>query len=134
MSYIEQNFKTVEDWEANFQMLKQKRRELKKLPDQQKVDCFSINIIPFKGGIDDIFRRLEGALVDTLKDSIEQDSIQVQQFISNGLRKLNSNPQSMEEIEQMHQDAIQISGEKEDIVGIFSQCEKKNLMIKQMVG
>jgi hypothetical protein len=32
-SYIEQNFKTVDDWETNFQMLKSKRKELKKLPD-----------------------------------------------------------------------------------------------------
>ncbi len=30
----------------------------------------------------------------------------------------------------MHLDAVQIQVEKEDIVKIFDQCEKKNLMIK----
>lgn len=65
-SHIEQNFTTVQDWEDNFQMLKGKRKELKKLPDSQKVDCINVNLVPFKGGVEDIFRRLSDALVETL--------------------------------------------------------------------
>lgn len=34
----------------------------------------------------------------------------------------------------MHQDALQIQVAKEDTVRIFEQCEKKNLMIKQITG
>jgi hypothetical protein len=30
----------------------------------------------------------------------------------------------------MHADAMQIQVEKDDIVKLFEQCEKKNLMIK----
>jgi ElaB/YqjD/DUF883 family membrane-anchored ribosome-binding protein len=58
----------------------------------------------------------------------------VYRFIRAGLDKLNSNPQSVEEIERMHQDAMQIQGDKDDIVKAFEQCEKKNLMIKQITG
>ena len=47
-------------------MLRQKRKELKKLPDSFKIDCISINIVPFKAGIDELFRRMEDALVETL--------------------------------------------------------------------
>lgn len=83
-------------------MIKQKRRELKKLPDSQKVDCININLIPFKGGIEDIFRRLSDALVETLQVSIEKDSEEVYKFVKAGLEQLNSNPQSVEEIEKMH--------------------------------
>ena len=133
-SYIEQNFKTVDDWENNFQMLKQKRKELKKLPDSVKVDCITVNLVPFKGGVEDIFKRLSDALVETLQTSIEKDAEEVFKFIKAGLDKLNSNPQSVEEIEKMHSDAMQIQGEKEDTVKLFEQCEKKNLMIKQITG
>ena len=35
-------------------MLKQKRIELKKLPDTKKIHCIVINIVPFKGGIEEI--------------------------------------------------------------------------------
>lgn len=47
-------------------MLKQKRRDLKKLPDSMKVDCISVNIVPFKAGVEDIFKKLSDALVETL--------------------------------------------------------------------
>jgi hypothetical protein len=58
--------------------------------------------VPFKGGIEDIFRKLSDALVETLQYSIERDSDEVLKFIKNGQQKLNSNPQSVEEIEKMH--------------------------------
>lgn len=98
------------------------------------MDCITVNIIPFKAGIEDIFKRLSDALVETLQTSIEKDSEEVQKFVKMGLEKLNSNPQSVEEIEKMHQDAMQIQVEKDDIVKLFDQCAKKNLMIKQIAG
>jgi dynein heavy chain 2, cytosolic len=91
-AYIEQNFKTVDDWENNFQMLKAKRKELKKLPDSVKVDCINVNLVPFKSGVEDIFKRLSDALVETLQTSIEKDAEEVFKFIKAGLAKLNSNP------------------------------------------
>ena len=87
-------------------MLKVKRRELKKLPDSVKVDCINVNLVPFKAGIEDIFKKLSDALVETLQTSIEKDSELVFRFIKTGLEKLNSNPQSVEEIEKMHSDAV----------------------------
>ena len=101
-------------------MLKQKRKELKKLPDSQKVDCINVNLVPFKAGVEEIFKRLSDALVETLQTSIEKDSEEVHKFIKAGLEKLNSNPQSVEEIEKMHADAMTIQVEKEDIVKIFA--------------
>ena len=114
--HIEQHFDSVQDWVDNFEMLRQKRRELKKLPDSTKVDCVTVNLVPFKSGIDSLFRQLQDALVDTLEDSIERDSEIVRDFIQKGLEKLNSNPQSVEEIEQMHNDAIELGVERESIV------------------
>ena len=55
-------------------MLRQKRKELKKLPDSTRVDCIAINLLPFKNGIEDLYRRLSDALVDSLQESIEKDN------------------------------------------------------------
>jgi hypothetical protein len=115
-------------------MLRQKRKELKKLPDSFKVDCINVNIVPLKAGIEDLFRRMTDALVETLQESIERDSDLVHSFIRKGLEKLSKNPKSVEEIEQMHNDAMQIGVEKGSIVKIFSGCELKSKMIKQMTG
>lgn len=115
-------------------MLKQKRKELKKLPDSQKVDCITVNLVPFKAGVEDIFKRLSDALVETLQTSIERDAEDVFRFIKAGLDKLNSNPQSVEEIDRMHSDALVIQQEKDAVVKVFEGCELKNKMIKQMTG
>ena len=80
-------------------MLRQKRKELKKLPDSTKLDCINVSLVPFKSGIEELFRRLEDALVETLQESIEKDSDVVHVFIKKGLEKLNSAPKSVEEIE-----------------------------------
>jgi len=77
-SHIEENFKSVEDWETNFDLLKQKRIELKKLPDTRKIDCVTTNIVPFKSGIEDVFKKLSEALVETLQNSIDKDATDVE--------------------------------------------------------
>ena len=45
-------------------------------------------------------------MTETSEDSIEKDIEIVRQFIEKGLTQLNANPQSVEEIEQMHNDAV----------------------------
>mmetsp|Transcript_2567 Transcript_2567/g.3207 ORF Transcript_2567/g.3207 Transcript_2567/m.3207 type:complete len:152 (-) Transcript_2567:1222-1677(-) len=104
--HIEKHFTSVQDWVDNLEMLKNKRRELKKLPDQKRIDCMTINLVPFKSGIDSLFRGFEDALTDTLEDSIEKDTEVVRRFVQKGLEQLNANPQSVEEIEKMHMDAV----------------------------
>ena len=98
------------------------------------MDCITVNLVTFKSGIDSLFRGFEDALTETLEDSIEKDSEIVRKFVQKGLEQLNANPQSVEEIEQMHNDAVQLGVEKEGIVRIYEGCEKKNKMIKQMKG
>lgn len=112
-SHIEENFKVGEDWATNFSMLKQKRIELKKLPDSRKIDCITINIVPFKGGIEDMFKKLSDALVETLQNSIEKDAAEVQNFVKGAQDKLGSNPQSVAEIEEMHKEAMEIENNKQ---------------------
>ena len=65
---------------------------MKKLPDQKKVDCITVNLVPFKSGIDSLFRSFEDALTETLEDSIEKDVEVVRKFVQKGLEQLNANP------------------------------------------
>ena len=115
-------------------MLRQKRKELKKIPDSFKVDCVNVNIVPFKGGVEELFRRMEDGLVETLQESVEKDHETVRSFIKKGLDKLSKQPKSVEEIEQMNQDAMQIGIDKGSVVEIFKGCEQKSKMIKKMTG
>jgi hypothetical protein len=112
-AHIEENFTDVADWKTNFDMLKVKRIELKKLPDEKKIDCIKINILPFKQGVEDILRKLQDALVDTLEQSIEKDVKEVVGFVKSAQDNLSQNPQSAEEIEAMHKEAMEIGMNKD---------------------
>ncbi len=52
-AFVEQNVTSVADWDANFKMLKLRRKESEKLPDFQKVDCVSVSFAPFKASVED---------------------------------------------------------------------------------
>ena len=52
-AFVEANVTSVGDWDANFKMLKVKRRDSEKLPDFQKVDCVSVSLAPFKAAVED---------------------------------------------------------------------------------
>lgn len=46
--------KNIDDWEFNIKNIRHKRKELEKLPDYQKIDCFNVNIAPFKASASDL--------------------------------------------------------------------------------
>lgn len=90
--------------------------------------------MPFKGGIEDVFKKLQEALVETLRNSIEKDAEDVEQFVKRAQEKLGSNPTSVAEIEAMHKDAMEIETSKQHFVDLFGGLQKKNHMIKQIQG
>ena len=47
-NYILTNFNKTEHWEMNFEMLKTKRKEIDRLEDIVKIDCFKISLISYK--------------------------------------------------------------------------------------
>ena len=47
-NYIFTNFKKIEHWEMNFEILKNKRKEIDRLEDIIKIDCFKISLINYK--------------------------------------------------------------------------------------
>jgi hypothetical protein len=62
-------------------MIKAKRVELKRIDDKEKRDCITINIVRFKSGIEDIFKKLDDELVDSMQSSIEKDVEEVETFV-----------------------------------------------------
>jgi hypothetical protein len=93
-------------------MIKAKRVELKRIDDKKKRDCITINIVRFKSGIEDIFKKLDDELVDSMQSSIEKDVEEVETFVKSAQEKLSSNTKNLEEIEAMHKNAIQIEASK----------------------
>ena len=109
--HIEENFKDVSDWENNFKMLRVKRKQLEKLNESYKIDSFfNIRTEPFKKGIEDLFQRTHDILKGTLRTAIRTDMEAIDAFIDDGMKKLNSRPQNVEEIGKAKSEAVEIAG------------------------
>lgn len=134
-TYIEENFKDVKDWENNFKMLRVKRKELEKLNESYKIDnFFNIRMEPFKKGIEDLLSRMNDILKLSLRSTIKVDIENIDQFIDDGMKKLNARPQSVEEIGKAKAEAVEIASKKSKYIELYNQCEQKNYVLMQISG
>lgn len=63
--YVNENLQEVADWELNFKMLKGAAKDAEKLPNEAKVDCYKISLLPVKAAVDEHMKKLQEALVGT---------------------------------------------------------------------
>ena len=131
---VEECMKTVEDWESNLKILRQKRKEAEKLPDSIKVHCFSISLSPLKTTIDDQLQRFSEALVLTLRTTLKTDSEKMDEFLKNAQNLLNKRPETAEELAQAQLDVVEVAGKRSELEGMMKNCSEKNKLLKQLTG
>lgn len=131
---VEENMKTVEDWEANFKVLRQKRKEAEKLPDSVKVHCFTLSLTPLKTAIDDQLQRFSESLVLTLKTTLKTDSEKMDEFLKNAQILLNRRPETAEELAQAQLDVVEVAGKRTELEVMMKNCSEKNKLLKQLTG
>ena len=132
--FIEETFTSVKDWDDNFKTGLTKRRELDRLQDFYKVDCFNISITSLKGTIEDQLQKLTDSLVVSLKQRIKKDKSTVDKFLEEGMAKLTSKPETVEEIGAAKVEALEIAKSKAGIRELYQECQEKNKLLRQMAG
>lgn len=133
-SLVEENVKDVADYEANFKMIRQKRKDIEKLQEQQKVHCFSISTSPIKSTIEDQLQRLNEALIVTLKTSVKTDIDYLDEFLKNANAKLTQRPQNVEEIAKAQKEALDVAGQKEKTYKQYQNLQEKTKILKNITG
>ena len=64
---FEQLVHTPEEWEANIKILKLKKKEVEKVQDYSKIDCFVVSTNTLKQQVEDSLSKLMEQLSSTLK-------------------------------------------------------------------
>ncbi|KAF4663534.1 hypothetical protein FOL46_004688 [Perkinsus olseni] len=85
-------------WEANLKQMKKKKRELERIPDFVKVDCFTVHMVILKAVVEEQIERFSLEMVISLKRRMNEQikSLTVQLEVSLG--KLTAAPESIREI------------------------------------
>jgi len=133
-SFIEKNLKTAEHWSENFKTMLGKRRELEKMQDTYKIDCFNVSISPFKQSIEDLLQRYIDILVRTLKTSIKGEKENLEAFLTKAMTKLTAKPQTVAEINEARTAALEINQQKSEFVKSFTECQERNKLLRQIGG
>ena len=131
---IEKYFKANEDWEFNLKNLRLKRRDLEKVPETFKIDCFTISLSPFKNTIEDLIQRHIETITSSLRNSIKTECDQIDEFINYAYEKLTHRPSSIEEITQSKAEVYEINQKRQELYEKFKHTEEKNKLLRNMVG
>jgi dynein heavy chain 2 len=112
------------DFEANFKVLKAKRKEAEKLPATEKVDCITVNLAPFKAAVDDQQQRLTDALLYGMRRLSDTKKAEVDEFIAASMETLSRRPQSVDEIGTAKKEWREIVQNKEGVKGTLKKLEE----------
>ena len=131
---VEERIKTMADFDHNFKVLRQKRKDVERIPDSHKIHCFQISVTPLKSSLDDQLQRLSDALVLNLKTTIKTDAELLGEFLKNAQTKLNQRPQTVEEITQAQKEILEVVSQKEKMQSTFDAIQEKSKNLRQIVG
>lgn len=131
---IGQFLQTTEDFYLNFVKIKEKRAQIEKIENTIKRDCVTISTKEIKQTIEDQLQRLEEFIVETLRIKANNHLKSIDRFIDESLIVLNSDPQSMEEINLHFMNCKKIIEEKKIAFEEFQHFDAKSSMLKKIVG
>ena len=106
------------------QVLKAKRKEAEKLPATEKVDCITVNLAPFKAAVDDQQQRLTDALLYGMRRLSDTKKAEVDEFIAASMETLSRRPQSVDEIGTAKKEWREIVQNKEGVKGTLKKLEE----------
>ena len=129
--YIEANVKTSDEYSVNFKMLKSKRKDIDRLPDQEKVYCCTVSLLPLKGSLDELLTRIGDALLVNLRRSLIDEFKEVDQYLEAADEKLNSRPKTVDEIGTAKKQWKEIDSKKHHMMTVSKNCVDKKKLLSQ---
>ena len=121
---------SVSDWELNYKVLKQRAKELERLPDEMRVECFTIATAPIKATIEEQMKKLSDGLSNALRSSGNKDLVTLTEFLTEALAKLDSRPQSLEEIRAQQAEGVALYESRPRMAEHLRQAEEKSRLLR----
>ena len=131
---VDQYLIDVSDWEKNFRILKLRGQDVEKLPNEIRVDCFLLNLIPLKTTIENQIQRLQESMFTYLKRSISRDAATIESFVNEGVETLSDRPRTHEELGLSYKKHDQLNIKRQEIIPLYERLESKNKLLRSVAG
>ena len=133
--FIEMNVTDPESFVLNFKSLRAKRKDIDRLPDQEKIDCCTVSLTPFKGFLEDLFHRVGDTLLVVLRRNLLQDFKEVDTFLDFANERLSTRPHTIVEIGAAKRQWKEIDDKKSTMKISSAECvEKKKILLQYAPG
>mmetsp|Transcript_41826 Transcript_41826/g.82044 ORF Transcript_41826/g.82044 Transcript_41826/m.82044 type:complete len:4055 (+) Transcript_41826:307-12471(+) len=129
--FVDNKLSKIEDYERNFEVLAKKQREAARLPDTQKLGCFTISLVPFKTALDDLMHRFSDALLLSLRKKAAHGLKALNEYLDNALESLNFRPKTVKQMAEARKNWKTISSEKRKYWGVLVMVHKRNKVLRQ---
>ena len=133
-SYIEKNFTSTEDWKYNYEIIRNKRKEIEKLDDVIKLDCFKINIVSYKMFVDDAFEKIFDTLGTTLKEHLKNTVKNIDEFAKDAMENMKKKANTIEEVLEFKKKFAEQAKKKFEYEKKCEECGYMNKLLLQLTG
>lgn len=133
-AFVEARVRSVAEFEANFQVLRARRREADRLPDVQRVDCVTVNLAPFKAGLDAVFTHVTDALLLALRRILLEAARKVEIYLENGIEAMTVKPSSLSDIAKAQRTWRELSEARPGMRSLSTQCEEQRRLLGSMAA
>ncbi|KAG1663699.1 hypothetical protein FOA52_013267 [Chlamydomonas sp. UWO 241] len=130
--YVDGVLTEVADWELNFKQLKGAARDVERLPNDLKVDCYKVSLLPVKAAVEEHMKKLQEALVASLRRKTVTEKELVEEFIKNGGELFTKQCGSVEEIGLAGQEARGMVDGIMEIGQVRRRIDEKNKLLRAM--
>ncbi|GLI62890.1 cytoplasmic dynein 1b heavy chain [Volvox africanus] len=132
--FADANLVEVSDWELNFRMLKAASRDAEKLPNEVRIECYKVSLAPVKSSIDEHMKRLQEALVSSLRRKTVTEKDQIEDFMKNGRELFQRQANTVEDIGVAGQEAKLLTAKLAEVQVARRRIDEKNKLLRQMAG
>ena len=133
-TFIEENFTSLDDWKYNYELIREKRREVEKLPNIIQINYFKINILTYKSFADDAFEKIFYSLSSTLKQYLQRTARAIDDFVTDSMEKMFNKANNYQEVLEKKKNFIEISKKKLEYKKKCKECEDMNQLILKLSG
>uniref|UniRef100_A0A6P7FU93 Cytoplasmic dynein 2 heavy chain 1 n=1 Tax=Diabrotica virgifera virgifera TaxID=50390 RepID=A0A6P7FU93_DIAVI len=117
---------TWQHWDLHFRASKTFGQEIAKLPStEERVGCFVIGLSRLRSDLESHNRSYWDQLVNSLKDSIAQDVVKLQNYVDHSTTNLTKQPVTIDEVGESGVVHSNILKEKPEMEELFNEMSRK---------
>ena len=134
-SYLKEKHLGLNDYAANFDELRAKRKEIEQLPDFEVIDSMKVSLHKFTADVEDQLQCLHDFLLISLRSDILKDFTVVDDYLESSVLSLTNTPSTLDEITKAQIEFRAIVDKRKEMKNLSFACKKKmSLLIQHAVS